>query len=273
MKHQKRQLTKEYLEHEIFKTLDCIYEFYDLLSDSPYCCYLNSPFETYPNTNNYIYSSIRGTIDSIKLLLDKAYINNAFAIVRKYFDEILMDIYLTVYDKEQKNKDPQKILSTTERGSKWTDDFFKTPKYENTIKYFKRSKSYCPLFEHFDFDNKYRKIREFLDDNMHINSFQLMINNDNEIHNQYRHKYLNLLNAYICNLFRYHFASILYLNPHYFKDSTVDDYLCLGLTPPEDSEKIIAKTAQQMFDKMIRPHKKLALFLKGNVYLDIDSKY
>jgi len=273
MEHQERQLTKEYPENKIFETIDCIYNFYDFLSDCPYCCYSNSPYEIYPNINNYIYSSIRGTIDSIKLLLDNAYINNAFAIVRKYFDEILTDVYMMVYCKEHYKWDPQNIPFVAERFKEWTNGIFKTPKYENLKKYFRRSKSYSSLFEHFDFDDRYSKMRDFLDDNMHINSFRLMINNANEVFNQHRPMYMNLLDTYICDLFRYHFASILFLNPHFFMDSTIDDYLCLGLTPPVGAENIFAKTAQQMFDKMIKPNKELALFLKDNVHLNIDCEY
>ena len=56
-------------------------------------------------------------------------------------------------------------------------------------------------------------------------------------------------------------------------DNTIDDYLSLELTPPVGAEKNIAKTAQQMFDKMIKPNKELALFLKDNVQLNIDCEY
>lgn len=51
------------------------------------------------------------------------------------------------------------------------------------------------------------------------------------------------------------------------------DYLDLGQTPPEGSEKWIANAAQEMFNKIIKPHKELALFLTQNVYLEIDCKY
>ncbi len=191
----------------------------------------------------------------------------------EYFDEILLDIYLTVYRQEQKRKNPKIFLLTAERVKKWMEENFKMPKYDDVIKYFERSESYKSLFCFFDFEKRYRRIRDILDDNMHMNSYQWMITNDNEIHNQYRTRYLNLLDTCINDLFLFHFASCLYLNPQYCMASNYVDYLDLGQTPPEGSENWIANIAQETFNKIIKPHKELALYLKENVYLDIECDY
>ncbi|MBO7111374.1 MAG: hypothetical protein J6W18_05440 [Bacteroidaceae bacterium] len=273
MKWSEDNLPKEYREHVIFQNLDSMNDFYDFLSYSSLSFLPEGLPGTFPNIDTYIFSSIKGTIDSVRLLLKNAHLNDAFAIVRKYFDEILLDVYLTVYRQEQKSKNPNDLLQTAERVKKWIDENFSMPKYNDVIKYFERSKSYKSLFSYFDFDKRFRKIRDVLDDNMHMNSYQWMITNDNEIHNQFRTRYLNLLNTCICDLFCFHFASSLYLNPQYFMASDYVDYLDLGQTPPEGSEKWIANAAQEMFNKIIKPHKELALFLTQNVYLEIDCKY
>ena len=273
MKWNDEKLPKEYREHEIFRNLDSIKDFYDFLSYSSFSFLPEGLIGTFPNIDTYIFSSIKGTIDSVCLLLKNAHINDAFAIVRKYFDEILLDVYLTVYRQDQKRKNSDVLLLTVERVKKWIDENFKMPKYDNMLKYFERSESYRHLFTYFDYEKRYRKIREILDDNMHMNSYQWMITNDNEIHNQYRTSYLNLLNTCICDLFRYHFASSLYLNPQYYMASNYVDCLDLGQTPPEGSENWIANVAQEMFDEIIKPHKDLALFLTENVYLEINCKY
>lgn len=268
-----KQLPKEYIEHVIFKNLDSISEFYDFISFNSYSFLPDGLPGTFPNIDTYIFSSIRGTIDSVRLLLKNAHLNDAFAIVRKYFDEVFLDVYLTVYRKEQIRKNSEVLLFTVERVKKWMDESFRIPKYDDIIKYFERSESYRSLFAYFDFEKRYRKIRELLDDNMHMNSYQLMIANDNEIYNQYRTRYLNILNTCLNDLFRYHFASSIYLNPHYFMASDYINCLELGLTPPEGSENWIASLAQKMFGKFIKPHKDLALFLIDNVYLEIDCNY
>lgn len=263
-------LPKEYQEHIVFKNLDSIEEFYDFLSYNSFAFLPEGLPGTFPNIDTYILSSIKGTVDSIRLLMKSAHLNDAFAIVRKYFDEILLDVYMTVYRQEQKRKNPDFMTYTNERVKNWKENSFDIPKYDSTIKYFRRSESYKSLFVFFDFEKRYRKIRELLDDNMHMNSYQLMIINDNEIHNQYRTRYLNILNTCICDLFRYHFASCIFLNPQYFMASDYVDCLDLSQTPPEGSENWIAPLAQNMFDKMIKPHKDLAVFLTENVYLEIE---
>lgn len=267
------QLSKEYKEHVIFKNLDSFSEFYDFISINSYSFLPDGLPGTFPNIDTYIFSAIRGTIDSVRLLLKNAHLNDAFAIVRKYFDEVLLDVYMTVYRQEQIKKNPEVLLFTVERVKQWLDESFRIPKYDDMIKYFERSESYRSLFAYFDFEKRYRKIRELLDDNMHMNSYQLMITNDNEVYNQYRTRYLNLLNTCMNDLFRYHFASSIYLNPHYFMASDHVDCLDLGLTPPEGSENWIANIAQRMFDNIIKPHKDLALFLLNNVYLEIECNY
>ena len=268
-----KHLPKEYREHIIFKNLDLIDEFYDFLSYNSLSFLPNGLPGKFPNTDTYIFSSIKGTIDSIRLLLKNAHINDAYAIARKYFDEIMIDVYMTVYKQEQIRKNPNDLMFTVERVKKWIDESFKMPKHDDIIKYFSRSESYHILFAYFDFDKRFRKIRELLDDNMHMNSYQLMLTNDNEISNQYRTRYLELLNTCICDLFRYHYASCIYLNPQYFMASDYIDYMDLGLTPPEGSENWIASIAQDMFDRVIKPHKELALFLKENVDLNIKCDY
>ena len=265
-KWNEERLPKEYREHEIFTNLESINDLYDFLSNNSF----NFPCEglllAFSNIDTYIFSSIKGTIDSVRLLLKKVHLNDAFALVRKYFDEIFLDVYLTVYRKEQIRKDPNGWGVTVERVKKWMTGTFKMPLYPNMIKYFGRSELYSPLFAFFDFDKRYRQIRDILDDNMHMNSYQLMRFNDNEMHNEYKTRYLNLLSTCICDLFRFHFASCLYLNPHYCVASDYLDYLDMGLTPPQGSQDWVANAAQEMFDKMIKPHKELALFLKKRLF-------
>ena len=266
------QLPEEYREHEIFKNLDSIDGFYDFLSFNSFGFSSEGIPEIFPNIDSRIFSSIKGTIDSIRLLLKNAHLNDAFAIARKYFDEIFLDVYMTVYRQEQRRKNPNILLLDVERVKKWMNDHFSVPQYGNMIKYFERSESYHKLFAYFDFEKRYRKIRDLLDDNMHMNSYQWMVTNDNQIFNQYRVRYLNILNTCVCDLFRYHFASCLYLNPHYFVASDYVDYLDFGQTPPEGAENWVAPLAQEMFDKYIKPHKNLSIFLADSVFLEIDCK-
>lgn len=60
------------------------------------------------------------------------------------------------------------------------------------------------------------------------------------------------------------------MNGPYMMASDHVDYLDMGMTPPEGSERWIASYAQEAFDRYIKPHRKLAAFIKDRCCLDIE---
>ena len=48
------------------------------------------------------------------------------------------------------------------------------------------------------------------------------------------------------------------------------DYLELGEIPPEGSDQWLAPFAQEAFDKYIKNHSKLAVYIKNNCSLEIN---
>ena len=53
------------------------------------------------NYESYMFLAMKGTVDSIKLLLQKGRFNDAFVLVRKLYDDILTQIYISVTLKEK----------------------------------------------------------------------------------------------------------------------------------------------------------------------------
>ena len=53
------------------------------------------------NYASYIYWSLRGTLDSIATLLRASQITDAYTLVRKYLDDVLIEIYFDVVRKEK----------------------------------------------------------------------------------------------------------------------------------------------------------------------------
>ena len=93
-------LSKAYKEHVCFKELDEAQEFYECVSDRAFC-FLPLGTKGFANYETYVFMSIYGTLDSIKELLLKGRINDAYVLVRKFYDDILAEIYLTVFLKEK----------------------------------------------------------------------------------------------------------------------------------------------------------------------------
>ena len=49
------------------------------------------------NIDTYIFSSIQGTVDSIKTILTNGRINDSYALLRKYYDSTIINIYSSLY--------------------------------------------------------------------------------------------------------------------------------------------------------------------------------
>ena len=67
---------KDFTQHEIFSQLDDLINFYDMLSFST-MGFISSGLIGVINLNTHVFTSIKGTIDSIKLVLNNGRINDA----------------------------------------------------------------------------------------------------------------------------------------------------------------------------------------------------
>jgi hypothetical protein len=267
----KVSLPKGYTEHPIFTDMDLMMETYDFLSYNSFGFMPNGLPGEWVNYETYIFSSLKGTIESIKMLLEAAHINDAFAVLRKYFDEIMIAVFYVVYCQDQITVNRDKLLYTVQKLKDWRDGKAKSPKYDAIIKYLKRSKSFSDLIGKFVFekDKGFGKIRSYLDDNMHINRYILMLNNDNELHNDRRVMLLNRFHNYLNAVFSFHFASVIFTTPHYLTATYYRDCLESGETPKEGSQNWVASIAQEAFNKFIKPMPSIAEFLKKNTFLEI----
>lgn len=113
-----RGLGIEYYNHKVFELLADLNDFYDFLSDS--CCntadgyLITGKF----SVNSNIYSSIQGTIESIKILVFAGRLNDAFALTRKFEDAIYADLYTNILLQQ----DEHKIINPKESVKKIWDE-------------------------------------------------------------------------------------------------------------------------------------------------------
>ena len=92
-------MPETYLKHKVFDELKYMMEFYDSLSMSCYS-FVSTGTQGIINYASYVYSAIEGTLDSISTLLTKGRINDAYALIRKLFDDILIDVIKDVSEEE-----------------------------------------------------------------------------------------------------------------------------------------------------------------------------
>ena len=89
-----RGLGKDYYFHKIFDFLDDLELFYDALSINSCSLVYGVLVTGKVSIDTAMYTSIEGTIESIKFLIYAGRLGDAFALVRKYADGVFVNLYL-----------------------------------------------------------------------------------------------------------------------------------------------------------------------------------
>ncbi len=276
IKEGKNYMCDKYLEHSVFVLLNDIAEFYNFLSFSTYRFpkLIKASF----NIDSNIQSSIGGTIESIYCLLKIGRINDAYSLVRKYNDAIIVDIYKFLL----MNKDQQSLEKSLTDGSSYDPFDTKVNDWASKIVDIKanihkiHNDSRLSEINHFfDFseDSSYIKNRQLCNDNSHYNSLRFFVLNDNDLYlgsPNIRLKYVDKLKTIIMNLLVIHFSYICVLHPEYLTSTDYIDNLDCGSEPAEGSQYEVAPFVQNIFDKYVSPNNnKLADYLSSRNYLEL----
>lgn len=260
------RMPESYLKHKVFDDLKYMMEFYDSISMS---CFSFVVSGTHGITNyaSYVYTAIEGTLDSISILLTKGRINDAYSLIRKLFDDILLEIYIDVTLKDKFSIDNFIVKEVNE----WIQGKHRIPKTERILKCLETSEKTKGLYPLFGWDTYLKKNRELLDDSVHSNRFHLMLLNCNKVYIEDRERHLKNCAIVLNQLFLLHVSFIFHLNPQYLMASDYMAYMDDGQTPPTGCENWIAPFAQDVFDKVIKPHKTIADFILSTCYLEISK--
>ncbi|MCL1080339.1 hypothetical protein L2734_19695 [Parashewanella spongiae] len=113
---------EKYKEHKVFSELDEYIDFYHRLSMS--VTFFATMETTAIGMDSYVYSSIQGTVDSMKALLEKGRINDCYSLDRKYFDSVIINTYSNLY-----LEDHRSIGSIVDKINNWLHGKEKLPEY------------------------------------------------------------------------------------------------------------------------------------------------
>jgi len=120
---------KENKKKETLAELNFLSKFYKYLSDSVYGQLTKGTYR-YLNYRSYIYSSMENTLLSISDILTKNRLNDAYQLLRGYYDTVIIDIYSTLYI--EKNIKINKMV--IEEIDNWVQGKSKLPSFKNMIK-------------------------------------------------------------------------------------------------------------------------------------------
>lgn len=259
-------LSNAYKEHHVFGELDDMENFYDCVSARSFY-FLPSGTDSFPNYASYYFMSIKGTLDSIKMLLTIGRINDAFVLVRKMFDDVLTEIYLDVTLKDKFDICKSMYVEDVQ---KWMHSTFRIPSLKKILKTLETSVQTKKLFPLFGWKTYLGHNRQFLDDCVHANRYSSVLLNCNTVClGDKREKQLDNISIILKQILMIHVSFIFYLEPAYLMASDYIDYWEVGETPPEGAAQWLAPFAQEAFDTYIKRHKKLAAFLKETCSLTI----
>ena len=243
-------MDEELRKHACFELLDECVKFYDRLSYSTFR-FITGGISVGTgmlfNLDSDIFLSISCSIKSIKRNLYDGQINDVYALIRKYYDVIIINIYEIILLKTEisiKNFIVEKI-------DKWLKGKEKLPRFKEMNILIRKCKDLKNINKIFDKDNRYENIRDRCNDHIHCNYFQYMQLNS-KINIQNGKIYIDLINDDLLDLIVLHFAYLFTLNGHYMTSSDYIDCLDLNIEPEEDSKYWVAPFIQEFFNKYIK---------------------
>jgi hypothetical protein len=257
----------DYQNHKVFISIDIFIAFYESFSDSV-MSYITTGTTSMHNIDTYLYTSMSGTLESIKLILKNGRINDAYSLLRKFHDSIILNIYTTLYIED--NLDIENFL--VEKIQNWLSgkDNNSIPNFRGMTNYIKDAPQVKEIYDLIHIDKRYTGIRNRCTDNMHYNFYWNVMLNDNKIYNNRRLEYLSMLNDDLEQLVIMHLSYIFYFNEKYMASSDYVDYLDCNLIPPEDSQYWVASYIQDIFDNLIRPRRPdIAEVIKGRTCMKL----
>jgi hypothetical protein len=245
-------LNKEYLEHTVFGQLTEYADFYRSLSDST-MSWISQGTNSAINIDTYVFSSMQGTLESINDILFKGRINDAYALLRKYYDATIINLYSNLYLSDNFSIDNFIV----EKINNWVKGKETIPSFgtmsEYIIKSTKVSEITKLVYSNGAFKgSSFEDLRQRCNDHTHYLYYHNLLSNDKEVYLQNRLATLDSFSRDLKDIFILHLSYLFYQNDHYMMSSDYVDSLDCGLTPEEDSQYWVASFIQNIFDKIIK---------------------
>ncbi len=259
-------MDKAYVEHPVFEQLSEYAQFYDSLSFS-IMSFVPMGTQGILNFDTYIFSSMQGTLESIRDILIKGRMNDAYALLRKYYDAATINIYTNLYLDDHFNIDNFVV----EKIDNWLKAKEQLPRIQIMNSYIQKSEKVAGIYKLIQKDKRYSELRNRCNDHTHYNFYYNMVLNDNQVNLNNRIDILNRFAKDLENIFIYHFSYLFYLKDNYMMGSDYLDCLDVGIQPEPDSQYLVAPFVQEIFDKVIKKNRMdLALELRKSTAMKLE---
>jgi hypothetical protein len=259
-------MDKAYTEHLIFEQLSKYAEFYDNLSFSAFG-FASMGIKSVLNIDTYVYSSMQGTLESIKDILINGRINDAYALLRKYYDAAIINIYSNLYLDEHFDIDNFVV----EKIENWLKGKEQLPNIRDMNNYIRKSEKVTNIYKLLHKDKRYSSLRNRCNDHTHYNFYYNVLLNDNKVYLENRLAVLNRFSKDLEDIFILHLSYLFYINEQYMMSSDYIDSLDCGVAPEKDSQYSVAPFIQEIFDSVIKINRMdLAIEIKSKTCMMLE---
>lgn len=259
------EIDRRHSNHRVFTDLECYINFYKSLSGLVFS-FCTTGTTAICNIDTYVYSSIQGTIESIQNVLKNGRINDSYALLRKYYDAVIINIYSNLYLQDHCSIENFIV----EKINNWLKGKDQLPEFRVMSQYIRTSDKVSAITALLYSDDRYKKIRDRCNDHTHYNFFYNVLLNDNEIYLENRLKDLDSLAADIRDVFILHLSYIFFLKECYMSSSDYMDALECGTTPEINSQYWVAPFVQDVFTNIIAKERPdIAITIKQYTCMDL----
>jgi hypothetical protein len=259
-------MDKAYAEHPVFEQLSKYAEFYGSLAFS-IMSFVSMGTQSFLNIDTYVYSSMQGTLESIKDVLIKGRMNDAYALLRKYYDAATINIYTNLYLDDHFSIDNFIV----EKIDNWVTGKEQLPDIRTMNSYIQNSEKAANIYKLIHKDKRYSELRVRCNDHTHYNFYYNMVQNDNQIHHKNRLAILNRFSKDLVNILIFHLSYLFYVKDFYMMASDYLDCMDCGITPEPDSQYLVAPFVQEIFDNVIKKNRlDLVLEIKKNTAMKLE---
>ena len=241
---------QEYQAHGVFSELDRYVAFYESLARSVFQ-FPTMGTKAICNIDSYVFSSIEGTLTSIRSILRDGRINDAYALLRKYYDSAIITIYSNLYLEEHVSIENLIVRQIDD----WLKGKKRLPEYRVMSEYIRKSQKVAPITQLLFADECYKRLRDRCNDHTHYNFYLNVLLNDPRIHLPSRVAALDDFAKDVRDVVILHAAYLFFAKQHYMASSDFIDSLECGFTPVADSQYWVAPFVQDLFDEVIVQHR------------------
>lgn len=238
---------EEYQKHAVFADLEQYIAFYEDLAQSVFG-FVSPGTRAICNIASYLFSSIQGTMVSIRAILRDGRINDAYALLRKFYDSAIINIYTGLYLQEHVSIENFVVKQI----DSWLKGREQLPDFMIMSRYIRGSPRVAPITSLLFADDRYRRLRDRCNDHTHYNFYRNVLLNDNQIALSDRRRALDEFCTDLRDVLVLHVSYMFFANRHYMMATDYLECLECGITLGRDSQYWVAPFVQDIFNRTLR---------------------